>query len=76
MQRKNNLTWRKGWRAEGGGMPGHSVLVPLSSEHHFQSGVKYRCLVGLRLTPYGTVPCYYSTVACCFSGVTAQISGP
>ena len=57
-------------------MSGHSALVPLSSEHHFQTGVKYRRLAGLRLTPYGTVPRYYSTVACCLFGMTAQISGP
>lgn len=65
-QRKNNPTWPIGWRAEGGGMSGYGILVPLSSEYHFQSGVKYRQLAGLRLTAYGTVPWYYSTVACCF----------
>lgn len=43
-------------------MPGHAVLVPLSSEHHFHSKFTYRRLAGLHLTP----PWYYSTVACCF----------
>lgn len=44
-------------------MSGHGVLVPVGSKHHFQSGVKYWQLVGLCLTPQGTAPWYYSTVA-------------
>lgn len=76
MQRENNPTWPKGWRPEGGGMSGHGLLVPLSSEHHFKSGVKHQRLAGLHLTPYGTAHWYYSTVVCCFFGITPQISGP
>lgn len=53
MQRKHNPSWPS-W-LEGSGLSVHSILVPLSSEHHFQSGVKYQWLVGLCLAPYTTV---------------------
>lgn len=67
-QRENTPTWLK---IGDYGMSGHDILVPLSIEHHFQSRVKYQRLGGLCLTLWN-----YSTVACCFFGMTAQSSGP